>query len=193
MTFYRRNLPHWCPEGRAIFLTWRLCGSLPEKSRIEIAKFRGNPGRQFLMLDRHLEPATSGPLWLADPEIADCAESSILRGQELHHYELHAYVIMPNHVHLLLEPRVPLRKITNAVKGTSSRNANARRKSTGKHFWQDESFDHWIRNSQEFERLRRYIEWNPVKAKLAARPEDWRWSSAHTPPKKSAPHRGLLP
>lgn len=40
------------------------------------------------------------------------------------------------------------------------------------------TFDHWIRNENEKERIRRYIRGNPVAAKLCARPEDWKWSSA---------------
>jgi putative DNA methylase len=92
---------------------------------------------------------------------------------------LHAYVVMRNHVHVLLDPHVPLRRITGGIKGVSARDANGALGRTGKAFWQDESFDHWIRDSAQFERIRTYIEHNPVKAGLAARPEDWRWSSAH--------------
>jgi hypothetical protein len=50
---------------------------------------------------------------------------------------------------------------------------------TGKPFWQDESFDHWVRDGAQFESVRAYIEQNPVKAGLVAKPEEWRWSSAH--------------
>jgi putative DNA methylase len=179
MTFYRRNLPHWLPEGRAIFLTWRLHGSLPAGPRAQITKLRSDPGKQFLALDGHLDSACSGPLWLADPEIADYAEYPLIRGATLHHYELHAFAIMPNHVHVLLTPLRPLSKITNAIKGVAARDANATLDRIGKPFWQDESFDHWVRNSAEFERIRHYIEWNPVSAGLVANPEDWKWSSIH--------------
>ena len=85
---------------------------------------------------------------------------------------------MPNHVHLLLEPRIPLARITNVMKGIAARDANAVLGRKGKPFWQDESFDHWIRTPAEHERIRQYIEQNPVNARLVARPEDWRWSSA---------------
>lgn len=73
---------------------------------------------------------------------------------------------------------MPLAKITNGLKGAAARDANATLGRTGKAFWQDESFDHWIRNAAEFERLRRHIEWNPVNAKpLAAQPAvvGWRY------------------
>jgi REP element-mobilizing transposase RayT len=126
-----------------------------------------------------LDAASSGPLWLKDPEIAACAECAIQRGAELGHYVLRAYVVMPNHLHVLLDPLVPLRKLTGGVKGVSARDANLRLGRTGKPFWQDESFDHWIRDPGQFARTKAYIENNPVKARLCAQPQDWRWSSAH--------------
>jgi hypothetical protein len=73
---------------------------------------------------------------------------------------------------------MPLARITSAIKGVSARDANAALGRVGKPFWQDESFDHWVRSSAEGERIKHYIEWDPVKAGLATKPEDWRWSSA---------------
>jgi putative transposase len=86
---------------------------------------------------------------------------------------------MPNHVHVLLEPRAPVRGITAGIKGASAREANRMLRRQGKPFWQEESFDHWVRNSAQFEKIRAYIENNPVKAGLATSPEKWQWSSAH--------------
>ncbi|MFI5059556.1 MAG: transposase, partial [Candidatus Acidiferrales bacterium] len=129
-------------------------------------------------MDAALDKGSSGPRWLADPEIAAYTECPILRCAELGRYVLHAYVIMPNHVHMLLEPRVPLAKITGVLKGVAARDANATLDRIGRPFWQDETFDHWLRNPAEFERIRHYIEWNPVSAGLAAKPEHWEWSSA---------------
>lgn len=194
MTFYRRNLPHWLPEGKSIFITWRLYGSLPASMLKKIRTARNGratspaendsmeaAGSIFHQFDAALDSAKSGPLWLADPELADYAEYPIWRGADLGRYDLHAYVVMPNHVHVLLDPHLPLAKISSVIKGVAARDANASLGRTGKPFWQDESFDHWIRNSAEFERIRHYIEWNPVRAGLAARPEDWKWSSAGSP------------
>lgn len=137
--------------------------------------------KAFLELDSYLDAAKKGPVWLATPEFADYAEYPILRCAELGRYDLHAYVVMPNHVHVLLTPHVPLSKISSVIKGVSARDINASLGRSGKPLWQDESFDHWIRNPGEFERIRRYIEWNPVSAGLAARPELWKWSSADAP------------
>src|SRR4029077_15478425 len=96
----------------------------------------------------------------------------------LGYFVLHAFVVMPNHVHLLITPKLPLRRIMNGLKGAAARHANSLLSRKGSHFGQDESFDHWVRNSAEFERVRHYIEWNPVSAKLVVRPEDRQWSSA---------------
>jgi REP element-mobilizing transposase RayT len=190
MAFYRRNLPHWHPEGKSIFITWRLFGSLPlallkktrtARNRCATNAPQDSPGKRFHQLDAALDSAKSGPLWLADPEIAAHAEYPFVRGAELGRYLLHAYVIMPNHVHILLEPRLPLAKITGVIKGVAARDGNATLGRSGKPFWQDESFDHWIRNSAEFARVCYYIEWNPVRAGLVAQPQDWKWSSAGNP------------
>ena len=86
---------------------------------------------------------------------------------------------MPNHIHLLIQPIVPLAQITNGIKGVTAKSANAILGRTGEAFWQDESFDHWIRSAESFERIRTYIESNPVKARLVERSEDWKWSSAN--------------
>jgi putative transposase len=179
MSYYERNLPHWHPAGKSIFVTWRLFGSLPRAVLARIKKQRDDPGKQFLVFDECLDSGKCGPLWLLDQEIAGYVHDALIRGAELGRYCLHAWVIMPNHVHVLLELRVPLQRVTGTLKGVSARDANATLGRVGKPFWQDESFDHWIRDSSQFERIRSYIERNPVKAGLAKKPEDWLWSSAH--------------
>ena len=124
MTYYERNLPHWHPEGRAIFLTWRLHGSLPKEFVRQLAKFTGDPGKQFFKAESMLDGATSGPRWLSEPRIVGYVEDAIQRSSELGHCVLHAYVIMANHVHVLLEPKASLRRITGGIKGVSAREAN---------------------------------------------------------------------
>jgi putative transposase len=93
--------------------------------------------------------------------------------------ELHAGVVMPNHVHVLWTPRGAVADLIRQVKGPTARLANRFLGRVGKPFWQEEYFDRVVRNTDEFGRIRRYIEWNPVRAALVARPEDFRWSSAH--------------
>ncbi len=66
-----------------------------------------------------------------------------------------------------------------SVKGYTAREANRILQRTGQPFWQSESFDHWIRDEQEFKRVQNYIEQNPVRAGVVAHPEQYRWSSAY--------------
>ena len=135
-------------------------------------------GKDFVRTDRELDQSRSGPLWLAIPEIARCVIAALHRGdKELHQYELYAFVVMPNHVHVLLNPLRKLERITNGVKG-AARDANRILGRTGTHFWQDETYDHWIRDAAQFDRVRLYIEQNPVAAGLVKSPEEWPWSSA---------------
>ena len=182
MSYYERTLPHWQPDGRDIFLTWRLSGSLPAQT---IATLRASKTRQlgvrFREYDIELDRGSFGPLWLKDPQIASMVASEIANVAANGLCSVHAWVVMPNHVHLLIEPRVPMREITRTIKGRTARSANLVLGRTGTHFWQDESFDHWIRTGAEFEKVRGYIEQNPVRAGLATDGSLWPWSSAtHT-------------
>lgn len=176
MTYYVRNLPHWQPPGQDLFITWRLKGSLPASIRSQnLPSTSRPPGEQFRAFDR----AQTDPLWLRDPRIAQCVIAALRRGQQqLGMFQLHAYVVMANHVHVLLEPRAPIAQITHMITGATAREANRTLGLTGKIFWQDESFDHWVRNPDEWNRIRAYIERTPVAAGLVEKPEDWPWSSA---------------
>ena len=85
---------------------------------------------------------------------------------------------MPNHVHVLWTPQIPLSALLRKVKGPTALRANRLLGASGS-FWQDEYFDRMVRNEQEYRRIRQYIESNPVNAGLVASPEDFVWSSAH--------------
>ena len=98
--------------------------------------------------------------------------------QTLQHYHLHSYVVMPNHVHVLITPRAPLPKVMQSLKRFTGLEGNRILGVTGQPFWQDESYDRLVRDGGEFERIGRYIESNPVRAGLAASPEEFLWSSA---------------
>lgn len=176
--FYRRHLPHWQKVDSALFLTWRLYGSLPKRS-LNTRFSKDNPGRNFLLIDRELDKAVCGPTWLSDPRLAELVVDSLVYGEkQLNFYRLSSYVVMCNHVHLLIWPKVMLPKITKSIKGFTARSANRILKRTGNPFWQEESFDHWVRNEEEYDRILSYIERNPVKAGLVEQPEEWPWSSA---------------
>ena len=98
--------------------------------------------------------------------------------QRLGLYELRAWVVMMNHVHILINPAARTQRITKAIKNYSARQANTILGRTGLPFWHDESYDHWTRGPDGSERIVRYIEANPVAAGLVKRVEDWPWSSA---------------
>jgi putative transposase len=167
-----RRLPHIFDEGSNLFITWHLAGSLPRERYPPPGKM--NSGAAFVWMDRYLDTSQVGPLWLVREEIAKVVEDVPLR-QEC---DLHAYVIMPNHVHVLLAPKISPSRLMQSIKGTSAREANKLLGISGKPFWQRESYDHLVRTGEEFHKILKYIENNPVKAGLAATPETYRWSSA---------------
>jgi REP element-mobilizing transposase RayT len=137
-------------------------------------------GQAFVWMDRYLDQAGSGPTWLLKQEIAQLVLGSLQYAERpLQFYDLHAWVIMSNHVHLLVSPRVPPTRFLQSVKGYTAREANRLLQRTGQPFCQSESFDHWIRDRQELKRVRSYIEQNPVRAGLVAHQEQYRWSSAY--------------
>jgi putative transposase len=175
MAEYRRRLPHFHPDGEYLFVTWRLHGSLPVAQPEVIY---ATPGRAFAAHDRALAQS-HGTLWLSDTRVARQVVEAIRNGEsQKRFYELHAWVVMPNHVHLLILPQVSLPQITHWIKGRTARETNRLLGRAGEPFWQHESYDHWVRNEREHQRIAAYIEENPVSAGLAATPEDWPWSSA---------------
>jgi REP-associated tyrosine transposase len=143
-------------------------------------------------LDEHLEID-----WLRDPRIGSLVRRSLyhLHGDK---FLLLAYTIMPNHVHVLFQPtdsyrapqaavlpvgeyadeESPLSAIMHSLKGFTAHRANKLLSRRGQ-FWQHESYDHWIRDDDELERVVGYINANAVRANLALRSHDWYWSSAH--------------
>jgi REP element-mobilizing transposase RayT len=87
--------------------------------------------------------------------VADRVTDLILNGEkELGYFSLHAFVIMPNHVHLLMAPKRPLQRIMNGIKGSTAHSANTILGRTGKPFWQDESFDSLGSNGK---RIRKHL------------------------------------
>ena len=105
-----------------LFLTWRLWGSLPGKPSPRIDP---TPGHAFVAADRILPRDRSGPLWWNQPRIAGLVVNSIIAGEsERGFYELCAWAIMPNHVHLLILPKITVAQIMRWRKGSTARRAN---------------------------------------------------------------------
>jgi putative transposase len=175
--FHRRRLPHFHAIGQPIFLTWRLHGSLPPNRYFDPSL---TDGEAFVAMDRILDESRLGPRYLSMPEIARVIVEAIER-RHLEQYQLHSYAVMPNHVHLLITPSIEIPKLTQSLKRHSARHANRILGLTGCRFWQDESYDRLVRNRDELHRVSQYIENNPVRAGLAARPDLYPWSTASRP------------
>jgi REP element-mobilizing transposase RayT len=151
VAFYRRHLPHWHPGGKALFITWRLHSNLQ---------------------DQH---------YMAQPELAKVVKDAILYAEsKLRYYDLYAWVVMSNHVHLLVQPLVEPAVFLKVIKAFTARKMNQQLLRSGP-LWQHESFDHWIRSQAEFEETAGYIVGNPVRAGLASSAEAFPWSSAYRP------------
>jgi putative DNA methylase len=103
MMHYERRLPHWDLVDHPVFVTFRLHGSLPA-SRV-FPPQRLTSGKAFVAIDRILDTSTSGPLYLRMPGIAALVVACLHDGeQRFHRYQMHSFVVMPNHVHLLVTP-----------------------------------------------------------------------------------------
>ena len=171
MAFTRRHLPHWIPEETALFVTWRLVGSFPPQAVLKHGCLTDDMKRSSV--------PPPGPAWLQDSRIAGVVANALLYGETVRRfYDLHAWVVMPNHVHAIFRPHTAMPAIMRWLKGRTSRVANQILGRTGTAFWQDESFDHWIRSAEELQYLIEYVESNPLKAGLVEAKEQWRWSSA---------------
>jgi putative DNA methylase len=130
-------------------------------------------------MDRLLDEQRSGPAYLSMPAVASVVAHSIDTGAACD-YQLHAWVVMPNHVHLLITPQVDVSALLRRLKGASARECNRLLGQTGRPFWQDESYDRLVRNTDEFQRIENYIVQNPVRAGLARSAEEYPWLSLST-------------
>jgi len=114
------------------------------------------------------------------PEPAKIVLEQIFDCRQRGFYKLHTFVVMPEHLHALLTPgeETTLEKAMQMIKGGS---AYEIRKQLAYRFpvWQPGYHDRWIRNAEEYETRKRYIELNPVSARLVARAEDFALSSAN--------------
>lgn len=178
----RGYLPHY--DGRiAQFITFRLYDSLPQSvlRRLEEEIEREvpeNKSRELrIKIEEYLD-AGIGDCILNQTEVAQIVQDALLF-YDSKLYRLIAWVIMPNHIHLLLTPNegVSLSNIMKDLKGFTARSINKHLGRSG-HVWQPEYFDRYIRSEDHYNKAVRYIENNPVKAKLVDRPEDWQFSSA---------------
>jgi len=174
----RGYLPHFDVPGVVQFISFRLADSLPQERRHEwdpillIEDQRDSRTR----LEEYLDLG-HGACELAIPAIAQRMEN-ILLFDDNRRCRLLAWVIMPNHVHVLVEIwTTPLGKLVQCWKKLVTDFVNARLHRTGQ-WWQEDYFDRYMRDDAHFQKTVHYIEWNPVKAGLVKEPKEWPWSSA---------------
>jgi REP element-mobilizing transposase RayT len=129
------------------------------------------------VIDRFLD-AGHGACILRRPEVAQLVIDA-WRHFDGDRYLLHAWVVMPNHVHVLCETRSghPIPAIVNSWKTFTARQINRLLGRSGS-VWLEDYWDRYIRDADHFERVVAYIHDNPVKVGLVAEREAWPWSSA---------------
>ena len=171
-------LPHRDEPGLVQFVTFRLVDAFPNTLRHEweaLLKIEDDRRRR-VELERYLDKGR-GQCYLCRKDVAKLVEDSLIRFQSTR-YDLRAWVIMPNHVHVLFQVLdVPMWKLVGGWKNYTTREANKMLHRTGK-LWQDGYWDTFMRDGDHELRSRRYIEWNPVKAGLSSAARAWMWGSA---------------
>ncbi len=179
--YSRGYLPHFDGGQIIQFLTYRLADSLPQKVLqnllFQVEREQITEREKLISIEKYLDQGI-GECYLRETEIAEMVEENLLRFVGIK-YKLHAWVIMPNHVHLLVTPLegYSLSEIVHSCKSYTSLQANKLLNRSGR-FWFPEAFDRYIRDYEHFEKAFNYIERNPVKAKLCENQSDWRFSSA---------------
>jgi REP element-mobilizing transposase RayT len=187
----RGYLPHFDAGEAPQSITFRLAGALPTTLlRQWREELRLSAGAQQVEAHRRVAAAEErrrieeylnlgiGPTWLADPRIGGLVEDA-LRFFDSKRYRLHAWVVMPNHVHvvLMLVANVSVSRIVASWKSYTATRSNALLDRRGA-FWQEDYFDRLIRDERHFHAAVAYVENNPVVAGLCATPEAWPFSSA---------------
>jgi REP element-mobilizing transposase RayT len=174
----RGYLPHFDAPGVRQMITYRLADAMPSSRRHEWEALLTieDEREKRIKIESYLD-AGHGECHLRQPEIASLVQENLLHFDGTR-YRLLAWVVMPNHVHALIETsQTPLAEILHGWKSYTGKAANGLLKRTGD-FWQAEYFDRYIRDEEHFRKAVRYIENNPVKAGLAKSPEKWIFGSA---------------
>jgi putative DNA methylase len=179
----RGYLPHYEAAEQAQMITYRLHDSLPQAALLKFAEEmeKVSPGKRETERRRCIEEYLdkgAGSCFLSNKSVAQTIEQNLLYFDRKR-YILHAWVIMPNHVHILLTPGqdATLSCIIHSWKSYTAKRANS---ILGRQtaFWQREYFDRRIRNENHFIDAITYIHNNPVKAGLCESPAEWQFSSA---------------
>ncbi len=205
-SFFRRKLPHIQVKGMTFFITFRLHKSLPNdiikalkkefrKKLLRLKRkhtsaeiIRQEYDQHFEKFDMHLDQYQESPKFLNDERIASMTAETIMYWNQKK-YDLLAFCIMPNHVHMVIEVDDSVGQVNNlsnnytgllspimfSIKRYTARQANIILNREG-NFWQHESYDHIVRNEMELNNIIRYILMNPVKAFLVSDWRLWQWN-----------------
>jgi REP element-mobilizing transposase RayT len=156
--YSRGYLPHFDSPGLVQMITFRLHDALPASRRTEWEEFLKitEDATRRERIEAYLD-AGYGSCALRDSRIARLVEEALLHFDG-RRYRLLAWVIMPNHIHVLVEtfPAHPLAEIAHSWKSFTAKKANAIL-SRGGTFWQAESFDRFIRDEQHLGNATQYI------------------------------------
>lgn len=196
--FYHRKLPHYQPAEATFFVTFRLAGSIPKdvirrlrenhqliKKGILAQKDLTDKEKRelqyvaqkqlFADTDAFLDTNPNEPYWLKEKAVAEIVSEAI-HYRDMKQYDLQAYTIMPNHVHMMMTllPDAPvLFKVMQHLKRNVAKMSNKVLGRTGLAFWEDESYDHVVRDEKEFYRILNYILRNPIKAGFVKEWQNW--------------------
>lgn len=191
-TFWRSRLPHWEVENSEYFITIRCTGSLPIEAQRRLEELKQTTEQQTSKSEAHAnyqreifstcEKYLDQGLGFSPFDDQGAARQFIVDLEswaEEAKWLVSSYCIMPNHVHILTNPKdehsLDLRTFVKRLKGRTAQNSNKVLERKGP-FWQTEWFDRWIRSDNERDRVIAYIQNNPVKAKLVSVPEDYPFS-----------------
>jgi REP element-mobilizing transposase RayT len=183
----RGYLPHISSPDGTFFVTYHLGDSLPaavskrlaEQYQRDLLKSHNDPKAVARARYAHQSKTEKfldlsyGECWLNRPEVASMIRRSFLYFNE-QRYHLHAWTIMPNHVHVLMDIKEALSGIMFSWKSYTSKQANKMLNRSGM-FWRQEYFDRNVRSPRHFQYVVRYIANNPVKAGLCQSPFEWPW------------------
>jgi putative transposase len=176
--YSRGYLPHWDQPGVVQAVTFHLADSLPLRLLNPGVLPEDKQADQRARVQRTLDSGWGGCV-LADPRAATIVEDSLLFGDGSH-CRLLAWVVMPNQVHVLVEllESGSLPRIVQAWKGYTAKQINALLGRQGT-LWHKDYYDRYVRDMRHLENAILYLHWNPAKAGLVERPEDWHYGSAH--------------